>query len=183
MKYDRFPFPVKYWVYAALVFVLGILLFVNIFVTSELTGDKEFLDFTQQNWQYFVLSMLVECILGLLLFFFAFKARKLSVTRQKLIEQYYEESKFAGMKPGDVDYIWFDFNGDERAKIVKLGDVYYLYVENYDWKTESWTPINTVSVFDSLGEIKKALFYDFDFYCEENTVLDQHGNEVFRDDN
>lgn len=54
-------------------------------------------------------------------------------------------------------------------------------VESFDSKTESWNPVNTVSVFSTLAEIKKSLFYEFDFFCEENTVLDFDGDEMFRD--
>lgn len=166
--------------YVAVVFVLAVLLFANIFVTVGLTGKKELSDFTQQNWCHFALFLLAEVLLIILMAFFAIKAGRIINERDRQVEEYFEQFKYAGLKPGDYDHIWFDFSGDERAKIVKLGDVYYLYVESFDQKTESWNPVNTVSVFDTLAEIKKVLFDEFDFFCEENTVLDQHGDEMFR---
>lgn len=182
MKEANYPFPKKYWIYVVLCVVLGVLLFVNIFVTNGLTGEKEFWDFTQQDWSYFAAFLLTEIMIGLLLFFFAVNIRKLGIKRQQQIEEYFDQFKYAGIKPGDCDYIWFDFSGDERAKIVKLGDVYYLYVEGFDYKTKSWNAVNTVSAFGSLAEIKKVLFYEFDFFCEENTLLDKHGDEMFREE-
>lgn len=182
MKETTFPFPKKYWVYLVFCVVLGVLLFINIFVADGLTGEKEFWDFTQQDWLYFAVFLLTEIIIGFFLFFFAVKAGKLSMKRQKKVEQYFDQLKYSGIKPGDCDYIWFDFSGDERAKIVKLGDVQYLYVEGFDYKTESWNAVNTVSIFSSLAEIKKVLFYEFDFFCEENTLLDKHGDEMFREE-
>ena len=143
---------------------------------------KEFWDFAQQDWYHFALFLLTEVFIILLMAFWAIKAGKFANKQEKQVKQYFDQVKYAGIKPGDCDHIWFDFSGDERAKIVKLSDVYYLYVESFNYKTESWDPVNTVSVFRSLAEIKKALFYEFDFFCEENTVLNRHGDEIFRDE-
>ena len=182
MRNTKFPLPKKYWMYVILCAALGILLFVNIFITDGITGEKEFWDFAQQDWYHFALFILTEVFIILLMAFLAIKAGKLVNKQEKQVKQYFDQFKYAGTKPGDCDRIWFDFSGDERAKIVKLSDVYYLYVESFNYKTESWDPVNTVSVFRSLAEIKKALFYEFDFFCEENTVLNRHGDEIFRDE-
>lgn len=182
MTTTKFPLPKKYWIYIILCIALGISLFVNIFVTAEITDNKEFWDFTQQDWHYFALFLLAEIIIVFLMFIFSTKAGKLNIKRESDVRQYYEHFKFSGIKLGDYDYVWFDFSEDERAKIVKQGDAYNLYVECFDYKTESWNPINAVTVCGSLEEIKKVLFFEFDFFCEENTVLDKHGDEVFRED-
>ena len=182
MGKTKFPLPKKYWMYVVLCAALGILLFVNIFITDGITGEKEFLDFTQQDWYHFALFLLTEFFIILLMAFWAIKAGNLVNKQEKQVKQYFDQFKYAGTKPGDCDHIWFDLSGDERAKIVKSSDVYYLYVESFNYKTESWDPVNTVSVFRSLAEIKKALFYEFDFFCEENTVLNRRGDEIFRDE-
>ena len=181
MKKKTFPLPKKYWVYLFAFGVLAVLLFVNIFVTNGLTGEKEFWDFRQQDWCYFVLFLLTEIVIALFMFLFATKAGKLYMNKQKQIERYFEGFRYIGIKPGDYDYIWFDFSGTERAKIVKLNDVFYLYVEAFDPKTETWNAVNSVSVFDSLEEVRKTLFYEFDFFCEENAAIDEHGDEVFKE--
>lgn len=36
------------------------------------------------------------------------------------------------------------------------------------------------SVYDNLEAVKKALFYECDFYCEENAELDKHGEETYK---
>ena len=182
MRSTKFPLPKEYWMYIILCAALGILLFVNIFITDGITGEKEFWDFTQQDWYHFALFLLTEVLIILLMAFGAIKAGKLVNKQEKQVKQYFDQFKYAGTKPGDYDNIWFDFSGDERARIVKLSDVYYLYVESFNYKTESWDPVNNASVFHSLAEIKKVLFYEFDFFCEENAVLDRHGDEIFRDE-
>ena len=181
MKKTEFPFPRKYWIYMSICGVFAILLFVNIFVTDGLTGEKEFWDYSQQDWCYFALFLLTEIVIALFMFLFAVKAGKLSINRQKQIENYFEGFRYTGIKPGDYDYIWFDFSGTERAKIAKMNDVFYLYVEAFDCKTETWNAVNTVSVSDSLEDVRKILFYEFDFFCEENAAIDKHGDEVFKE--
>lgn len=44
-----------------------------------------------------------------------------------------------------------------------------------------WQDFDSVSVYDSLEELKKALYFDFDFYCDENAELDEHGDEEFKE--
>ena len=182
MRNTRFTLPRRYWVYIIICGVLGILLFVNIFSTDALTGEKDFCDFTQRDWRNFALFLLTEVILIILMAFFSIKAGNLNIRREEQVTNCFDQFKYAGAKPGDCDYIWFDFSGNQRAKIIKLGDVYYLYVESFDHRTELWSPVNSVSVFNSLIKIKEVLFYEFDFFCEENTALDRHGDERFRDE-
>ena len=181
MKKAEFPFPKKYWIYVSVCGVFAILLFVNIFVTDSLTGEKELWDFSQQDWCYFALFLLTEIVIALFMFLFAVKAGKLSVNRQKQIEHYFEGFRYIGIKPVDYDYVWFDFSGTKRAKIAKLNDVFYLYIEAFDRKTETWNAVNTVSVSDSLEDVRKILFYEFDFFCEEYAAIDEHGDEVFKE--
>lgn len=181
MKNAKFPLQKKYWAYVILCLVLGILLFVNIFVLFEKTGGRELCNFTQQDWICFVLFLLTQALLIAWMAFFAIKGGKLLNKRDEQVEQYFDQFKYAGITPGDYDYVWFDFSSEERAKIAKSGDAFFLYVESFDEKTESWNAVNTVSVFSTLAEIKKSLYYDFDFFCEENTVFDQHGDEIFKD--
>ena len=89
-------------------------------------------------------------------------------------------NKFSGIKPGDYDYIWFDFDMTERALILKQGEIYKLNVQEYDERTDDWNSVNSVSMYDDLNKLKYALFYEFDFFCEENAELDEHGDEMFK---
>lgn len=160
--------PKKYWIYVAVVFVLAVLLFVNIFVTDGLTDEKEFSAFTQEDWLCFAAFILVEITLGVLMFVFAVKAGKLIKKHDKAQRERCAELKFAGIKQGDYDFVWFGAGGFERAKILKQSNAYYLYVESFDPKSEAWSPVNTVSVYQSLTELKDSLLEDFGFVCQEN---------------
>ena len=87
------------------------------------------------------------------------------------IEQW-EKDKYSGIKPGDYDYIWFDFSNMERALILQQGDQFMLYIQKYDDHTGIWGNSYGVSIYDSLDAVKRALYYEYEFYCEENVELD-----------
>ena len=96
------------------------------------------------------------------------------------IAEQWEKSKYSGIKPGDYDYVWFDFANIDRALILKQGDTFRLNAQEYDYCTGDWKSVGT-SIYDNLEAIKEALFYEYDFYCEENAELDKHGDEIYKE--
>lgn len=92
----------------------------------------------------------------------------------------WETDKYSGIKPGDYDYVWFDFANIDRALILKQGDTFRLNAQEYDYCTGDWKSVGT-SIYDNLEAIKEALFYEYDFYCEENAELDKHGDEIYKE--
>ena len=95
-------------------------------------------------------------------------------------EEQWNTDKYYGIKLSDYDYIWFDFAMTERALVLKKDDVYKLYIQEYDELIGSWDDINSVGIYDDLNKLKYDLFYEFDFFCEENAELDEHGDEIFK---
>ena len=64
---------------------------------------------------------------------------------------------------------------------MKQGDTFRLYVQEYDCHTGNWESLGMISIYDNLEAIKEALFYEYDFYCEENAELDKHGDEIYKE--
>ena len=54
-------------------------------------------------------------------------------------------------------------------------------MQNYNEHTGNWETLSGVNVYDSLEALKKALFYECNFYCEENAELDKHGDEIYKE--
>ena len=176
----RFPFPKRYWMYLCATLFFGLLLIANIYRTDSWTGDKPFSEFVQNDWNLFVIFILEEVIIFILMLFFAFLVGRISRRRNDIIIEQRNTDKYSGIKLGDYDYVWFDFAMTERALILKDGDVYMLYVQEYNEKNGEWDFLNSVSIYEDLSKLKKALFYEFDFFCEENAELDEHGDEIFK---
>ena len=177
----RFPFPKRYWVYLIIVLICSILLIGNIYRTDGWTGDKPFSEFVQRDWQLLAIFLVEELIMAGTMFLFVILACKISKKRNAKITEQWETDKYLGIKPGDYDYVWFDFSNTERALILKQNDRFMLYVQEYDEHTGNWENLSGVSVYDSLEALKKALFYECDFYCEENAELDKHGDEIYKE--
>lgn len=179
MNDSNYYLPKKYWVYLSLVVVCAILLFANIFRTDSWTVEKEFAYFTQRDWLLFAVFITEELLVGFIMFFFSFKARKVLLGRDAKIQARFEVLKYAGIEAEEYEFIWFDYSNTERALIKKQDSIYQLHVDEYDERTELWCSVDSVSIFDNLSDLKKSLYYDYDFFCDENAELDKYGDEVY----
>lgn len=175
---NKTPHPERYF-YVSLICL--ILLFLNFYRTDNWTGDKPFSEFAQRDWQLFAIFLIEEFIIICVMVVFWLLGNKNIKKRNSMIIEQWEKDKYSGIKPGDYDYIWFDFSNTERALILKQDNQFELYVQGYDEHTGNWESIGGFSVYDSLEAVKKALFYECDFYCEENAELDKYGDEIFKD--
>ena len=169
--------PERYY-YVSLICL--ILLFLNFYRTDNWTGDKPFSEFDGRDWQLFAVFFIEEFIIICVMVFFWLLGNKNTKKRNSMIIEQSKKDKNSGIKPGDYDYVWFDFSNTERALILKQDSQFKLYVQEYDEHTGNWENLGGVSVYDSLEALKKALFYECDFYCEENAELDKHGDEIYK---
>ncbi len=112
---------------------------------------------------------------------FAYLGCRVNKKRNNEIAAQWETDKYIGIEPADYDYIWFDFANTERALISKHGGNFCLYVQEYDYRTGCWENIDGPSIYDNLEAVKRTLFYEYDFYCSENAVLDKHGDEMYKE--
>lgn len=76
---------------------------------------------------------------------------------------HYASYQYQGIDPNDYEAVWFDSSNSERALISKAGDVYILEVQELNEKEERWASVEVVHSIQSIDEIKKLLFYNFDF--------------------
>ena len=177
----RFPFPKRYWVYLNIILICTIFIFWNIYRTDDWTGDKKISEFAQRDWILLFIFLAEEIIIAGVMVLFVFLACRINKKRDAEIAAQWEKDKYLGINPGDYDYVWFDFSKIERALILKQEDKYKLYIQDHNEHTGNWESIGGVSVYDSLDSLKRALFYECDFYCEQNCVLDKHGDELYKE--
>lgn len=182
MPYKKFPRPKRFWLYFASFIVLYILLILDLFIVGKHIGDHELYEFTSQDWSWLIIGLLVGAVIAALTYFSACQEDKINAQQQEQIQTYLSQFKYAGISPDDYDFLWIDFGGLTRAIIRTSDNCYHLHLEEFNWKTELWEPVPGVSVYSSMEELKRALFDDFGFCCEENTVFDKHGEEMFKED-
>ena len=176
----RYPFPRQYWVYLSVILLCIILLVANFYRTDSWTGDKPFSEFTQHDWQLLTIFLMEELIILGVLVLFVVVAGIVSKKRNRKIALQWENGKYSGIKPGDYDYVWFDFSNMERALILQQGNQFILYVQKHDDHTGNWENLSGVSVYNSLETVKIALLHECDFYCEENAEL-AYGDGIYKE--
>ena len=182
MRRPKYPLPRRYWLYAALSVALAALLFVNVFVFDRWTGERELRAYERADWLRAGAFLLAEAALFILMLLFAQRAGKLFRRNSAQNAQHAEQFRLAGIRPGEYACVWFDIEGGRRALVAEREGTYRLCVEEFEARAEEWRAVSGVSVFSSLPEVKRALFFDYGFACKENAVLDAHGDVVFRDD-
>ena len=178
---QRYHLPKRYWFYMIIILLFSVLLFANIYRTDVWTGDKPFSEFAQHDWHLFLVFLFEQVIIIGIIFLFAFLSSRIYKERNKKIAAQWEIDKYLGIVPGDYDYIWFDFSLPRRALISKQADKFCLHIQEFNRSTENWESHTEINLYDSLEAIKKALFYEYDFYCEENTELNKYGDEVYKE--
>lgn len=178
---QRYHLPKRYWFYMIIILLFSVLLFANIYRTDVWTGDKPFSEFAQHDWHLFLVFLFEQVIIIGIIFLFAFLSSRIYKERNKKIAAQWEKDKYLGIVSGDYDYIWFDFSLPRRALISKQADKFCLHIQEFNRSTENWESHTEINLYDSLEAIKKALFYEYDFYCEENTELNKYGDEVYKE--
>lgn len=173
---NKTPHPERYF-YVSLICL--ILLFLNFYRTDSWTGDKPFSEFVERDWQLLAIFLIEEFIIVCVMVAFWILGNKNIKKRNAMLLAQWEKDKYSGIRPADYDYVWFDFSNAERALILKQDDIFKLYVQEYDERTGNWESFSSVSVYDDLDSVKRALFYDFEFFCKENAEFDELGDEEY----
>lgn len=176
MNSNKFTLPKKYSVFFAAFIFFAVISFVNIFVFDYLTGVKEFSVYDASDIVLNLIFLGTELLYFAMMAFFAKKCGKMVKEKTLMQRNNWYDAMYTGIKLDNYNYVWFDFEDEQRDLILKNGVSWQVYVEKYNDKLEIWEAVNTVSVYDSLTALKKALYSDFDFYCSENVTFDEHGD-------
>ena len=166
---NKLPHPERYY-YVSLICL--ILLFLNYYRTDGWTGDKPFSEFAERDWQLLAIFLIEELIIISVMVIFWLLGNKNTKKRTAIFIEQWERVKYSGIKHGDYNYVWFDFSNMERALILQQGNQFMLYIQKYDDHTGIWGNSYGVSIYDSLDAVKRALYYEYEFYCDENVELD-----------
>ena len=177
----KFPYPKRYWGYLGIALVGGISLLVSIFRFANLTDDRELWEFTSKDWRLFAVFSGFGLVCIGVAFCFSVLAGKINIKRQKEIDLQRENGLFLSTNKGEYDYIWLDYSGTECALISKRDGRFVLCVKEYNDINDAWEMVADEILYNDIESLKKALFYEFDFYCSENSVTDKHGDDIYKE--
>ena len=158
--------------------VCSVLVVANFLITDICTEDKAFSEFEQRDWNIFIAFLCEEFLLISASVICAVVCGRITKKRNRALAAAWERNKFEGISPTDYNYIWFNSFCDERALITEKDGKYALHLDMYDSETEKWNYDKEIRLFDSLQNVIKYLFYDCDFYCDENTEIGECGDDI-----
>ena len=170
----------KYWKYFGLMVVCAVLMVLMIIPIAILTGEKEMSEFLALDWVYFAVFVIIELALLFGIVAFCVKMIKLSMAKVNgAMNSYVSQFKFVDLQEGSYDYVWLNFKGVKRAVISEQDGVFNLSLEKFNSLNNPWVPLADER-FSSLDELKRALYYEHKFYCEENADMDEFGDMTFK---
>ena len=70
-----------------------------------------------------------------------------------------------------------EFFYSTRQTLFEIGYRIYVIYEH----TGNWENCGGVSIYNSLEAVKKALFYEYDFSCEETAESDKFGDKIYKE--
>ena len=162
---------------------MPILAFALFCIADSCIGYLPFSAFGQREWFRFTLFIAAEIVILAILIVSLYKIVKISNKRSEQILEHHRNIMADAAKkaePCEYDYVWLDFGEDMRALVKKKGMFYHLTVQVYDEHTDDWRALGSLSLYNSLEEVKRTLFFDYNFHSDQNTVQDMYGNEIFR---
>lgn len=147
------------------------LMFINIFITVFLTGEREMYEFTKRDWTVFAAMGVIEVITVITTFFFAAKAGKNNVLSEKL--KYDIKRSVVETTPlpyGFVTAVYTDY--DYNGRIILYGyphqDTVYYTVQAVD---KSYELVNEYT--SDTYETRKDVPFDFELFADiTEKVLD-----------
>lgn len=160
-----------YWLCAAALVALSVLMFVLIFWMNSLTGERELWAFERADWYYFGGFLLAEALIVFALFRVALCANAIERAQRLKREALVRAHARAGFAPDDAAMVWLDAECARRAVIRAQDEGFRLAVEAFDFQTDQWRSLSgETPPYPTLEAVRTVLDEEYDFYCDEDTV-------------
>ena len=141
---------------------LAILLIV-FFATDDLTGDKDFSDYTQEDWSVAILPLSIIIVSGISIIIFALILIIPMFLLQPALMDYVKNKKFSDIDI-NTNFLVFDHYELKRACFSnEMQDCIYLTIKEYDLKLKNWKIIEDGRLINNKGELIRILQDEYNF--------------------
>lgn len=141
---------------------LAILLIV-FFATDDLTGEKEFSDYTQEDWSIAILPLSIIIVPGVSTLIFALFLIIPIFLLQPALMDYVKNKKFSDIDI-NTNFLVFDHHELKRACFSnETQDSVYLSIKEYDLKLKDWKVIEEGRLINNKGELLNILQDEYNF--------------------
>lgn len=145
-----------------LIISLAILLF-TFFATDGLTGDKEFSEYTQEDWSIAMFPLSIIVVSGISTLVFTLIIIIPMMLMHPALDDYVSKRKFADID-SDTEFLVFDHNEFKRAccRSVPQNGV-WIAIKEYDLKMKSWSILEEGRYIDNADDVFPILQKEYGY--------------------
>ena len=141
-------------------FAILLIVFIS---TDSLTGDKEFSEYTRDDWAVAMLPLAVMAVSGISTLVFALIIIIPMFRMYPALANYVSKKKFSEIEP-ETEFLAFDHNELKRACCrAETEKALWISVKEYDLKTRSWTVLEEGRRLESADDLRSALQDDYGY--------------------
>ncbi|MBE7064881.1 MAG: hypothetical protein E7384_03590 [Ruminococcaceae bacterium] len=140
-----------------------VILLIVFFATDGLTGDKEFSEYTREDWSIAIVPLSVIIVSGISTFVFALIIIIPMIWMYPALIDYVTNKKFSDLDP-ETEFMVFDHNEFKRAccRFVEQ-DRLWITVKEYNLKAKSWTVLEEGRFIDEEDDLVYILRKDYNY--------------------
>lgn len=158
----RFRNKKQKFCFLAMVISLAILLIV-FYATDGLLGDKEFYEYTKEDWSIAILPLCIIVISGVSSLIFSFIIIIPYFLRLPAINEYVTSKKFADIEQG-TEFIVFDFDEFKRTCCrTENKNGVWISVKEYSLKEKDWKIIEESRHIENKVDLTRILKEDYKY--------------------
>jgi len=144
-------------------FISLTILLIVFFSTDNLTGDKEFSDYTQEDWSIAMLPLSIIIVSGISTVIFTLILIIPLFLLQPALMDYVKNKKFSDIDI-NTNFLVFDHHELKRACFSnETQDSIYLSIKEYDLKSKDWKIIEDGRLINNKSELIKILQDEYSF--------------------
>ena len=131
--------------------------------TDGLLGDKEFSEYTQEDWSIAILPLSVIIISAISSLGFALVLLIPLIRLHPTLMDYVNNKKFSDVDPG-TEFLVFDHNELKRACCREVSkDLLWISVKEYDLKTKKWIILEKGRYIENADDLNLILKEDYKY--------------------
>jgi len=131
--------------------------------TDDLAGDKEFSEYTHNDWSKAMLPLSLIIVSGLSTLAFAGIIIVQSIKIYPVITDYFINRRFSDLEP-DTEFLAFDHDGFKRACCRCKGENgLWICVSEYDLKSRSWKILEEGRFLENSDGLQSVLHKEYHY--------------------
>ncbi len=140
-----------------------VVLLIVFYATDGLLGDKEFSEYTHEDWSIAMLPLSIIAVSGISTLVFALIIIIPMIWLYPSLTRYVTKIKFSDMDPG-TEFLVFDHNEFKRTCChAEASNGLWISIKEYNLKTKSWTILESGRRIENKDDLVSVLKEDYKY--------------------